>query len=216
MTRKFSGILTILVLATSAMLSAQTAPAPAATGSQKVGIIDIQSAIMATNEGRRDFEALQKKFEPKSTELQGLGKEIDTLKTQLNTQGDKMNEDARSKLVRDIDTKQKNLQRQGEDAQNDYSAQQNEIAKRILQKLSPIIVKYAQDNGFGLLIDASQPWPQGPVLWASQTVDVTKAIVDQYNAASGIPAPAPAAAAPAKPATTAPAGAAKPPAKPGN
>ena len=60
----------ILVLATISL--AQTAPAtgaaaPAttaapATGGVKVGIIDIQQAIVGTNEGARDFEALQKKF----------------------------------------------------------------------------------------------------------------------------------------------------------
>jgi len=59
----------ILVLATISL--AQTAPATAAApattatptaGSVKVGIIDIQQAIVGTNEGARDFEALQKKF----------------------------------------------------------------------------------------------------------------------------------------------------------
>ena len=32
----------------------------------KVGIIDIQQAIIGTNEGARDFDALQKKFEPQA------------------------------------------------------------------------------------------------------------------------------------------------------
>jgi outer membrane protein len=170
--------------------AASTPATTAAGGGAKVGIIDIQQAIIATNEGTRDFEALQKKFEPKKTELAGLNTEVENLKKQLNTQGDKMNEEARANLVKSIETKQKSLQRQVEDAQNEYQQQQNEIATRILQKMSPVIDKYAKANGYGLLIDSSNPWPQGPVLWATATVDLTKNIVDAYNAQSGVAPPA--------------------------
>jgi outer membrane protein len=186
-----------LVLATISL--AQTAPAagaaaPATTaattpGGVKVGIIDIQQAIIGTNEGARDFDTLQKKFEPKRNELSGLNTEIENLKKQLNTQGDKMNEEARATLVKSIESKQKVLQRQGEDAQNDYQQQQNEIAQRILQKMAPVIDKYAKANGYGLLFDSSNPWPQGPLLWATAGVDLTKVIVDAYNAQSGVAAP---------------------------
>ena len=54
-----------------------------------------------------------------------------------------------------------------------------------------MIVKYSQDNGFGLIIDTSKPWPQSPVVIAGDSfVDITKAVVDIYNAQSGVPAPA--------------------------
>jgi len=201
-----STIVLVLVLATAALPQSApaggkaTTPAPAAstvaapatvapTGSVKVGIIDIQQAIIGTNEGARDFEALQKKFEPKRNELAGQNTEIDNLKKQLNTQGDKMNEEARANLVKSIETKQKSLQRSAEDAQNDYQQQQNEIAQRILQKMAPVIDKFAKSSGYGLLFDSSNPWPQGPLLWATAGVDLTKTIVDAYNAQSGVAAP---------------------------
>lgn len=178
----------------SATPTAAAAAAPAATTtasavSSKVGIIDIQQAILATNEGARDFDALAKKFEPKRTELQGQNTDIENLKKQLNTQGDKMNEEARATLVKSIETKQKSLQRSAEDAQNEFQQQQNEVAQRILQKMAPVIDKYAKENGFALLLDSSNPWPQGPLLWATAGVDVTKPVVDAYNAQSGVPAP---------------------------
>jgi len=184
--------------ATSTPAASTAAPAGASTpGGVKVGIIDIQQAIVGTNEGARDFEALQKKFEPKRNELSGLNGEIESMKKQLNTQGDKLNEEARATLVKQIESKQKVLQRTGEDAQNDYQQQQNEIAQRILQKMAPVIDKYAKANGYGLLFDSSNPWPQGPLLWATAGVDLTKVVVDAYNAQSGVPAPAKPAGAPA-------------------
>ena len=175
--------------ASPAASPAATVSAPVA-GLNKVGIINIQGAILASNEGRRDLEALDKKFDPKRTELQNLNKEIEDLKKQLNTQGDKMNEDARNNLVRSLESKQKAMQRSSEDAQNEYQQQQNEIAQRILQKMAPVIDKFAKDNQYTLLIDVSQPWPQGQVLWFGANADVTKQVVDLYNAQSGVAAPA--------------------------
>lgn len=191
--------------------AASTPSSAAATSTGiKVGVIDMQGAIAGSNEGQRDLEALAKKFEPRRQELQNLQTEIENLKKQLTNQGDKLSDDARASLVKSIETKQKTLQRSGEDAQNEFQQQQNEIAGRILQKMVPVINKYVSDNGFGLLIDASVPWPQGPVVIATAAVDVTRPIVDAYNVQSGVPAPAARTGAAtttpaAKPATTAPA-----------
>jgi outer membrane protein len=179
--------------------------APATTGptsGTKVGTINIEGAIFGNNEGRRDLEALQKKFEPKQAELKNQNDELDALKKQLTTTKDKLNEDAAATLQKQIETKQKLFDRSVQDAQEDFSNQNQEIAAKILQKLAPMIVKYAQDNAFGLIIDTSKPWPQSPVVMASESVDITKPVVDLYNAQSGVAAPTGA----AKPAAPKPAG----------
>src|SRR5580658_5974423 len=178
--------------------AASTPDATAVGASSKIGTINIEQAIFASNEGQRDFEALSKKLEPKQTELKSMNDEVESLKKQLSNQGDKLNDDSRATLVKQVEDKQKKLERSVQDARDDAQAQQNEIAQRILQKMAPIIVKYAGDKGFGLIMDTSIPWPQGPVLWAGPSVDITKAIVDAYNVQSGVPAPA-------RPATTKPA-----------
>jgi outer membrane protein len=182
-----------LLLSLSTFLQAQTnaAPsqAPTTPAGAKVGVIDMQEAVIGTNEGQRDFDALNKKFEPRRTELQKLNTEIEGLKKQLDTQGPKLAADARAALVKSIDTKTKSLQRAAEDSQNEYNQQRDEITQRILQKVAPIITKYTTDNGYGLIIDASVPWPQGPVVLATPAVNITKPVVDAYNQQSGIPAP---------------------------
>ena len=158
-----------------------------------MGTININEAIFGSNEGQRDLGALQKKFEPKQTELKSQNDELDALKKQLQTTGDKLNEDAAAKLKRDIESKQKSFDRSMQDAQEDFGNQQQEIASRILQKMAPMIVKYSQENGFGLIVDTSKPWPQSPVLWWGEAVDITKPVVEAYNVQSGVAAqPAPA------------------------
>ena len=205
---KFMCSLATAVVLTSAMALAQAggasspAPLPAAPGTandppavtttgggSKIAAINIEGAIFASNEGQRDMDALQKKFEPKSNELKGKNDEIEGLKKQLTTQGDKLNDTSKADLQRQIEQKQKALDREAQDAREDFQNQQNEIGQRILQKMAPLLLKYANDNGLGVIMDTSNPWPQGQVVWASPSVDITKPIVEAYNVQSGVAAP---------------------------
>src|ERR1035441_4874784 len=83
-----------------AQSAAPAAAAAAVPASAKVGIVNIQAAIVGSNEGQRDFADLQKKFDPKRQELEGLNKEVDELQKKFNTQGDKLNDEARGDLLR--------------------------------------------------------------------------------------------------------------------
>jgi outer membrane protein len=180
----------------------------------KVGIIDIRRVIAATNEGRRDYETLVKKFEPKQKEIDGLRTEIEQLRKQLNDAKD-LTEADRSNRVRTIEQKDKNLQRVAEDAQKDFQDEQQQIIGRIGNKLMEVVDKYARQNGYSVIVDANADNP-GPVLWASEQANISQAILDAYNSQSGVAAPAANApsvgrpSAPKAPTSTTPAPAKKP------
>jgi len=207
MTSKFMRFaVTAAILSAMTALAQTSAPAsgsaaastPATTTSSatpgsalKVGTINIQDAIFLSNEGRKEMETLQKKFDPKQAELKSANDELEALKKQLSTQGPSLNDDARATLQKQIEGKQKTFDRNVQDAQEDFGNQQQEIATKILSKMAPLIVKYSTENGFGLIVDTSKPWPQSPVLWWNQdAVDITKPVIEQYNIQSGVPAPA--------------------------
>jgi Skp family chaperone for outer membrane proteins len=182
-------------------------PSPNAT---KLAAINIEQAIFASNEGQRDMGALQKKFEPKTNDLKAKNDEIEALKKQMTATS--VTETRKGEISRDIELKQKAFDRARQDAQEDFQSQQSEIGQRIFQKMGPVIMKYAQENGLGLILDTSTPWPNGPVLWANPaSIDITKNIVDAYNAQSGVPAPAAGTATRPAPATRSTTPAAKPP-----
>ena len=199
MNRKFAGIVMVAAVLISAVCFAQTnatAAAPAtgssatvAAGPSKVGIIRMQDAILSTNEGKRDFQALEQKFQPKQSELQKLSQKLDEDKKTYSAQGDKMNEEAKATLAKQIEKEQRDLQSQLEAAQQDFQGEQNDVYNRIGQKLMQTLDKYAKDGGFSVILDVSNP--QSGVLWANlASIDVTEQVVNMYNAASGVAAPA--------------------------
>jgi outer membrane protein len=193
MNRKFTGFLTIAAAFVSLSAIAQTASAPGGGGAAvapptKVGIIRMQDAILGTNEGKRDFQALESKYQPKQADLQKAGQQLDTDKKTLAAQQDKMNDEAKAQLQKQIEKEQRDLQTQLEAAQQDFQGEQNDIYNRIGQKFMQTLDKYAKDGGFAVILDVSNP--QSGVLWANlASVDVTDQVVNLYNASSGVAAP---------------------------
>ncbi len=216
-----SGTSRIQVIALSFVLGALFVSRAAAQAANpappgvKIGIVSINDAIAATNEGRRDFDSLQAKFNPKRTELESQNTEIENLKKQYDAQKDKLSPEAGASQVNTIETKQKLLQRNYEDAQGEFQQAQQEVVNRIGTKLLAVLEKYAKANGYTIVLDVSNP--QTPVLWFDEGTNITKQLVDAYNVANpAVAPPARSNAAPAapRPAATRPAAPAATPKKP--
>lgn len=207
-----------LMLPILALGAMSLAPAETPSQSGKVGIIHIQNAIIATKDGQKAASELQTRFEPKRKQLEGLQQQISGMQAQLRSGNNTMNDDAKNKLIRDIDEKTKSLNRSNEDAQAELDQEQQKILNELGGKIMVVIEKYAQDHGYSLILDVSSP--QTPVLYAANGIDITQDIVKLYDQnAPGAATPAPAAAKPApaaapKPAATTPATPAKKPAPP--
>jgi outer membrane protein len=200
-----------LALASSFAASsfAQTAAAPAApAGPPKVAVIAFQAVVGQTNEFQRDFADLQKKYEPKRTQLKTMADEIDGLEKQLQAPG--ATDATRAPLSKSIDEKKKAAQRLAEDAQNDLTGEMNEVYNKVAQKVFETLSTYSKDQGFTMVLDETASQQQAPVvLYHTETSDISKAVIDAYNVKSGVPAPAP--AAPSAPMPTNPKPAAKTP-----
>ena len=150
-----------------------------------------------TNEGQRNFADLQKKYEPKRAQLKSLADEIDSLEKQLQAQGDKLSDIERANRAKTIDDKKKQAQRLQEDATTDLQGEMQETYNGLASKVYDVLASYAQQHGYTLVLDVAQQ--QTPVLYATESTNITKAVIDAYNVKSGVPAP------PAPPAGAAPA-----------
>lgn len=166
------------------------APSPAGGPvPSKVAIVAIQPAIASTNEGKKELDALQQRFSPRQVELKNQNDEIENLKKQLQAQGEKLSDEARASQVRTIESKQKTLQRNAEDFQNEVQQAELEVLNRLGGKMQKILETYAKANGYAVVLDVSNPQTT-PVMYAAETANITKDLVDAYNAQSPVAAPA--------------------------
>ena len=121
--------------------------------------------------------------------------EVAQLRDQLQKGQNTLSDAAKNELYKNIDQKTKSLNRDIEDDQAELEQDQNRLMQDLGAKVMVVINKYAKDNGFTLVLDVSSP--QTPVLYASNTIDITKEIVDLYDKSSAAMAPATTPASPA-------------------
>lgn len=173
----------------------QTLPGPAAT---KIAIINIQSAILNTKDGQKAAADVQAKFNPRKTELDKKRTSIDALQDQLRKGSATMSDDAKERLQREIDRGTKDLNREGQDLNDDLEEEQGRLLQDLGARMMKIVEEYATQNGYAVVLDVSNP--QTDVIWAAASTNITPDIVRLYDQAHpNAEAPKPPAA--AKPAT---------------
>jgi Skp family chaperone for outer membrane proteins len=197
-----AGLMTTAGVSQTAAAPAPAAAAPAAVEPQaipaKIALVAFEQAVFATNEGQRAVQQIQDKYKPKKDQIDTLSKEVDSLKAQLQSAPATLSDEERATRLRNIDTKEKELNRNAEDAQTAYNADLQEAYGKVAAKVSVTLKDYVSKNGYTLLLDVSGQ--QSNVMWANQSTDVTQAIVTAYNTSSGVAAPAP--SGPSSPAPT--------------
>jgi outer membrane protein len=184
----------------------------------KIGVINMQQAIQECAEGKKEIDALQQKINSKQVELKQQSDDVENLKKQYQAQAEKLSDEEKTSRAKAIDTKQKALQRSAEDFQNEEQQAEQDLMNRIGSKMVNVLQKYANANGFAVVLDVSNP-QTSPVIWATQGTVITKELVDAYDkenpagtsapspkptGAAKAPASRPAAATPARPATASP------------
>ena len=177
----------------------QALPGPAAT---KIAIINIQSAILNTKDGQKAAADVQAKFNPRKTELDKKRADVEALQEQLRKGAATMSDDAKERLQKEVDAGTKELNRRGQDMNDDLEQEQGRLMQDLGAKMMKIVEEYAAQNAYALVLDVSNP--QTDVLWAAASTNITPDIVRLYDQAhSNAEAPkaaAPKAAAPAAPA----------------
>jgi len=196
--------------------AAPKAPAPAPTvgaaaepaSVTRIALLDFQKVVVATNEGQNVLLAMQKKYEPKQNELQKLAADVEALKKASAALPATTSDEVRAAKLREIDTKEKHLNQDAQEASEAYNAEVQEQLSQVAKKIAEVVNIYAEGSGYTLVLDVSGQ--TNNVFWASPKVhqDISQAIVDAYNKSSGVAAPIPPSpkpsTTPAKPAATKP------------
>lgn len=184
--------------------AANSTPVPAAIPRPtKVAVIQIQSAIVSTKDGQAAMQEFQASLAPKKRELDKKAAEIRDLQDKLQRGGAAMADAAKADLQHTIELKTKMYNRDMEDATSDADQEQRKLLDGLGQKMLKVIDEFAQTNGYAVILDVSNP--NTPVLYASNSSDITRQIIELYDkmnpgaattSSTASPATKPAAAAP--------------------
>ena len=192
--KKNSVVITAVLygVAAGALVHAQAPAAGSGPVPTKIAVINLSEAMARTKEGQRVAAEINTKFGPKKADFDKRQQDIEQLTDKLNKGRATMSEDAQKSLAAEIQRKNTELKRFGEDSQAEMDTDEAKATQDLEGKMRPLLQNYAIQNNFAIVIDVGQ---QSPVLWYASATNVTDVMVALYDQAHPVATAAPAAGA---------------------
>lgn len=162
-----------------------SAPATVTLPMSKMAVIDTEAFLDPKN-GITQFNTLLTKlnaeFQSQKNELTQLQTRAQTLqdeitKLQSAPPGTPIDQRAVQTKVDQLDQLKKDIQRKGEDAQTAYNKRRQVLFAPLQNSVGKALEAFAKARGINVIIDASQV----PLLYAADSIDVTRAFIADFN-----------------------------------
>jgi len=143
----------------------------------KVGVINLQRAVLESAEIKKASDALEAKYKPRQAEVEKLQRDIQDIQGQLQKMAGKLTPQAEQELQVQGQRKQRELQRKGEDLQGDVDRERNEILSKSTQRMQEVVKKLAEDKGLDVVVDISN------TIYYKPALEVTTEAIAAYDKA---------------------------------
>lgn len=173
-------------------VSAQTRPAatpanPPASAPQTVAVPDSKMAMIYSDafldpkNGIARYNSLlttlNREFQPRQAELQGLQTRIQTLGKEIEDTQTVAAPDAIRQKRDQLAQLNTEFKRKGEDAQAAYEKRRQEIFMPLQTDIGKALEAFAKARGITVIVDGSQV----PVIYAADSIDITRAFIAEFN-----------------------------------
>ncbi len=152
----------------------------------KVAVVNLQQAVLETDEIKKASAALEAKYRPRQAELQKLQDELQSIQQQLQAGQGKLTPQAEADLTFRAQRIQRDLQRRTQDLQEEFDAERTTILNTAGRRMQEAVRKIAEAGGYDIVIDA------GTTIYVKPASDITKQAIAEFSKTAPAPAPAPA------------------------
>ena len=171
---------------------AQTRPAaPATTPANPTGNVPESKIALIYSDAFLDAKTgigrfntlittLNREFQPRQTELQGMQTRIQTLTNEVSqAQAAQSVVDPKSiqAKIDQLEALKKDYQRKGEDAQAAYNKRRQEMFQPLQEDIGKALEAYAKSHNIHVIIDGSQV----PLVYAADALDITRPFINEFN-----------------------------------
>lgn len=185
------GLLTTVAVFASAQQKPATpggAPAAQPQAAATVAVPDSKMALIYSDmfldpkTGIAKFNSLlstlNREFQPRQTELANLQTRIQTLTKEISDTQSVADPNAIRQKREQLDQAQLDLKRKGEDAEAAYNKRRQEIFFPLQKDIGTALEAFAKARGITVIVDGSQV----PVVYAADSLDITRAFINEFNA----------------------------------
>ena len=168
-------------LALPVSLAAKTAAADG--GTMKVAVVDVQRAVMQTEDGLRAQATLKKLFDSRQQELNKKQNELQKQKEEIDKQSKVLSQQALQKKMDDWQKQMVELQTTFVEYNKELEKKQRELQDPILERVMGTIKRIAGTDGYDLIVD------RATVAFSRSDLDLTDRVIQLANGGAAAPSP---------------------------
>ena len=155
-----------------------------ASGPMKVAVVDVQRAVMQTEDGLRAQAMLKKLFDSRQQELNKKQQDLAKQKDDIEKQQRVLSKEAYQKRVEDWQKQMVDLQQIFVEYNKELEKKQKELTDPVFERVLGIIKRLATRDGYDVVLDKQT------VAYIRSDLDLTDQCIQLYNTAGGGAAPA--------------------------
>ena len=146
---------------------------------QKIGVVDLQRALLETEDGRKAKDQLKKLFEQRQKTLDKQQNDLKAMKDTVEKQRDVLAREVWTKKVEELQKALAELQTTYMEFQRELQAKEAEMLRPIQDRMQRIVKRMGQSDGYALIVDRTVAY------FVPSSSDLTDVLIQRYNAGEG-------------------------------
>lgn len=151
--------------------------APRVYAQLRVAVVDMQRALLETNDGRRAKNQLKAQFEKLQEDLNRRQEGLKRQKEEIEKQRTVLSAAALQKRMAEYQQNFESLSKNYLEYQQQLAQREAELTKQILVNLQGVVRQLGNADGYTLILD------QGAVVFSPTHLDLTDRVIQEYNRA---------------------------------
>jgi len=148
-----------------------------ASAQSKIGIVNIQRAVLESAEIQKASTDMTAKYKPRQEQIEALERDLAGISQQLQAANSKLTAQQQADLTAMGQRKQRDHDRLAQDLQTDVTAERDEILAKSSQKMSAVVKMVAEEKGLDVVIDSST------TAYFKPGLEITTDVLAAYNKA---------------------------------
>ncbi len=148
-----------------------------ATAQTKIAIINLQRAVLESDEIKKASAELEGKYKPRQADMQKIEKELQGIQENLQKNAGKLTPQAEADLTAQGQRRQRELQRLTEDLQADVDRERNDVLSKSSKQMTTVVSKLATEKGYDMVVDVTN------TVFFKPALEITNDALAAYNKA---------------------------------
>jgi len=149
--------------------------APAVSAEVKIAVVDVQTAILNSEEAQRRLSQIQEEFSPQEKEIREIQSEAARLLERMQKDSEVMSDAEKRRVQQQIESLNNDFVYERNKLQKEIEARQQELFSGIDQRVQRAIEELVKNEDYDLII------PRQAALYVGDLYNITRKVTEKLN-----------------------------------